>query len=345
MHSREDKLKNRIKFLIAAATALPIVGGTGFASAADLVVGAAGNVGGLAVFTAQEKGFFAKNGVDVKVEIRNTGSELSKGLRAGTFDFAPAAFTNLPAALERGLDVRGIVGYVGGMYSKPTTDSMVGIIAGPNSGIGKFEDLKGKKIGVTFGSTADVYLLAALKKAGMTTNDLDRINTRPPSLTSVVDTGGVDAIVAWEPFIVRTVTKVQGSKLIMRGGDLVCFCALLHGSPDSVYKDEAATQKLVDAMSEAHAFVRNKANRQEVAEIGARFANMTKEEVLATIDFWTYDPRIGDNTAIAFKNSVEQLIAQKKMKKPFDPAKYLESKFITSTIQRHPEWFADLSGS
>lgn len=338
-------MKNHIKFMVAAAAALPIVAGASFAGAESLVVGAAGNVGGLAVFTAQEKGFFAKNGVDVKVEIRNTGSELSKGLRAGTFDFAPAAFTNLPAALERGLDVRGIVGYVGGSFSKPTTDTMVGIVAAPNSGVSKFEDLKGKKVGVTFGSTGDVYLIAALKRAGMTTNDINRINTRPPSLTSVVDTGGVDAIVAWEPFIVRTITKVKGSKLIMRGGDYVCFCALLHGSPDSVYKDEAATQKLVDAMSQAHAFVRNKANRNEVAEIGARFANMTKEEVLATIDFWTYDPRIGDNTAIAFKNSVTQLIAQKKMKKPYDPAKYLESKFIESTMKRHPEWFADLGGS
>lgn len=240
--------------------------------------------------------------------------------------------------------MRGIVGYVGGSYSKPTTDSMVAIVAGPNSGISKMSDLKGKKVGATFGSTGDVYLLAALKQAGLTTNDLERINTRPPSLTSVIDTGGVDAIVAWEPYITRTVDKVAGAKVIKRGGDLVCFCALLHGSPDSVYKDEAATQKLVDAMSEAHAFVRNKANRNEVAEIGARFANMTKDEVLRTIDFWTYDPRIGPNTAIAFNNSVTQLIAQKKMKKTYDPAKYFESKFIESTIKRHPEWFADLKG-
>lgn len=336
---------NRYIRIAAWAAALPLAAGTAVANAQDLVVGAAGNVGGMAVFVAQEKGFFAKNGVDVKVEIRNTGSELSKGLRAGTFDFAPAAFTNLPAALERGLDVRGIVGYVGGSYSKPTTDEMVALVAGPNSGISKLADLKGKKIGVTFGSTGDAYFQAALEVAGLTINDVDRVNTRPPSLTSVVDTGGVDAIVAWEPFIYRTVQKVNGSRVVKRGGDLVCFCALLHGSPDSVYKDEAATQKLVDAMAEAHAYVRDKANRDEVAEIGARFANMTKDEVLNTIGYWTYDPRIGPNTAKAFSSSVEQLIAQKKMKKPYDPAKYIEPKFIESTMKRHPEWFADLGGS
>lgn len=332
-----------LKSVLAAVATLPLLANT--TGAQELVVGAAGNVGGMAVFVAQEKGFFAANDVDVKVEIRNTGSELSKGLRAGTFDFAPAAFTNLPAALERGLDVRGIVGYVGGSFTKPTTDSMVGMVAGPNSGIEKLADLRGKKIGVTFGSTGDAYFQAMLAQAGLTINDVDRVNTRPPSLTSVLDTSGVDAIVGWEPFVYRTIEKVQGSRLIKRGGDLVCFCALLHGSPDSVYKDEAKTQKLVDAMAQAHAYVRDEANRDEVAEIGARFANMTKEEVLNTIGYWTYDPRIGANTSVAFKASVEQLIAQKKMKRPYDPAKYLEPKFIESTMNRHPEWFADLSGS
>lgn len=343
---REDTTKKSLKYLALAAAALPFAALGTPANAQELVVGAAGNPGGLAVFVAQEKGFFAKNGVDVKVEIRNTGSELSKGLRAGTFDFAPAAFTNLPAALERGLDVKAVVGYVGAAYTKPTFDSMVGIVAGPNSGINSIADLKGKKIAATFGSTGDAYLLEALKKAGISTNDVDRVNTRPPGLTSIVDTGGVDAAVMWEPFLTRTLEKVKGSKLIVRGGDYVCFCAYLHGNPDTVYKDEGRTQKFVDAIAEAAAFVRDPANKSEVAEIGSRFANMSTDEVNKTLEFWAYDPRIGPNTSKAFEGSVERLISQKKMKKPYDPAKYLDDKFIKSTMKRHPEWFADLgSGS
>lgn len=331
-----------LKYLAIAAAALPFVATANTASAQDLVVGAAGNPGGLAVFVAQEKGFFAKNGVDVKVEIRNTGSELSKGLRAGEFDFAPAAFTNVGAALERGLNVRGVVGYVGAAFEKTTADRVVALIAAKDSGINSVADLKGKKVGVTFGSTGDVWLGQALKQAGLTINDIDRVNTRPPSLVSVLDTGGVDAIVGWEPFLFRALNKVAGAKEIKRGGDLVCFCAYLHGSPERVYKDEAATQKFVDAISEAAAYVRNPANREEVAEIGTRFVNMTKEEVLSGLDFWVYDPRIGPNTAIAFENANALLLEQKKMKKPFPAADYLDSKFIESTMKRHPEWFADL---
>ena len=281
--------------LIGAIAAFGLAITSFTASAQELVIGAAGNAANLVPFVASSKGLFAKNGIDAKLVVVNTGSELSKGLRAGTIDFAPAAFTNLPAALERGLKVRGVIGYAGGTFLKTTSDRAVGIVAGAGSGIEKIADLKGKKIGVTFGTTGDLYLQQVLKAAGLSTADVDRVNTRPPSLTSVVDTGGVDAMVAWEPYIIRTLAKVPGSKLVIRGGDHVCFCAALHGNPEKVYGDEKQTQGIVDAMAEAAAFVRNPANREEVADIGSRCANMTKDELLESLQYLEVDPRIGPN--------------------------------------------------
>ena len=48
------------------------------ANAQQIVVGAASNVGGMEIFVAQAKGFFAKHGLDSKVVVRNTGSALTK---------------------------------------------------------------------------------------------------------------------------------------------------------------------------------------------------------------------------------------------------------------------------
>ena len=331
-----------LRFLPGLCVAFSVFSAVSAANADEIVVGAASNLGGFAVLVAQEKGYFAKNGVDVKVEIRNTGSELSKGLKAGTFQFAPAAFSNIPAALERGLKVQAVVGFNGATYVKSTSDKMVAIIASGNSGINSVADLKGKKVGVTFGSTGDLYLQLALTQAGLSVDDIERVNVAPPSITSVLDTGGVDAVATWDPYSYRTTDKVAGSKVIKRGGDLVCLCALLHGDPEFIAKNEEATQKLVDAIAEGAAYVRDPANKAEVAEIGARFVNMSKEEAMTALPNWEYDPRIGPNTFATFNTAVEMLIDQKKMKKPFDPAKYIETKFIESTVQRHPEWFADL---
>lgn len=312
-------------------------------SAQEIKVGAASNVGGMIVFVAQDKGFFAKHGLDAKVIVRNTGAALTKSLNAGEIDFAPAAFTNLPVALEKGIKLRGVVGYLGGHFNSSTSDGNVGIIVRADSGIKSIKDLKGKKIGVTFGTTGDLYLQEVLKRAGMSKTDLKRINVRPPSQVSTLDTGGVDAVVAWEPNLTRALDKVKGSTLLLRGGGYVCFCAGMHGLPDVVYKDRKRTQAFVDAMAEAAFFLRDPKNADEVAKIGSRFVRgMTADLVKRTIKHVVYDARIGGGTEKAWNASVKLLIAQKKMKKPYDPKKYFDMSFINDTIKRHPEWFADL---
>jgi len=84
----------------------------------------------------------------------------------------------------------------------------------------------------------------------------------------------------------------------------------------------------------------------EVAEIGSRFIRgADKDLVKRTMKHIVYDVRIGENTKKAFNFSVKQLIAQKKMKKPYDPDQYFDFSFINNTMKNHPEWFADLSKS
>ncbi len=310
-----------------------------------LRVGAAGNMGGMIVFVAQDKGFFSKHGLDAKVEIRNTGPELTKSLNAGEIDLAPAAFTNLPSALERGLDLRGIVGYVGNAYSSTTSDNTLGIVTRTGSGIKSITDLKGKKVAVSFGTSGDTYFQAALQKSGMTVNDVVRSNLPPSSLVSALDTGSVDAVVIWEPMFTTALDKIKDAHVVVRGGKFTCFCAMMHGSPAKIYEDKKRTQAFVDAMSEAAFFLRDPKNIDEVAQIGARFVRgMTPDLVKRTHQYSDYETRIGQNTVKVFNEAVEQLIEQKKMKAPYDPMKYLDFQFINSTIARHPEWFKDLPG-
>ena len=262
---------------------------------------------------------------------------------AGEIDFAPAAFTNLPVALEKGIKLRGIVGYLGSHFNSSVSDNNVGILVRPGSGIKTINDLRGKKVGVAFGTTGDLYFLGVLKRAGMSKNDVTRINVRPPSHVSTLDSGGVDAMVAWEPNITRALDKIKGSTLLLRGGGYVCFCADMHGKPEFVYEDRKRTQAFVDAMAEAAHFLRDPNNIKEVAEIGARFVRgMSPALVERTLKFVVFDARIGGGTKAAFNSSVKLLIAAKKMKRPFDAAKYLDTSFIDSTIRRHPEWFSDL---
>jgi len=325
-------------FALALATAAQ-------AAQPKLNVGAVSNTGGMVVFVAADKGFFAKHGLDGKAIVRNTGPELSKAVDTGEVDYGAANIANIPAALERGLNVKAVVGYVGGSYSKSTDDNMLGIVVRPDSGINSIADLKGKKVGTTFGSINDVYLVQLIRKNGLTEGTVNRVNASNPAMTALFDSGGIHAMAAWEPYVTNMLKKVKGAKLISRGGDLVCFCTALHGKPQTVYKDRSVTQKFVDAMSEAAAFVRDPKNLNEIGQIGSRYIRgMDADLIKSTHKFWIYDMRLGKNSHKAFNESVNILIDQKKMKKPFDPAKYYDTSFIENTMKRHPEWFKDLPG-
>lgn len=315
------------------------------AQAPTFNVGAVNNTGGLVVFVAVDKGFFAKQGLDAKVVVRNTGPELSKALDAGEVDVAAANVSNIPVALERGLNVRAIVGYVGSSFIKPTDDTMLGIIAHPDSGITSIAALKGKKVGTTFGSINDMYLVEMLRKHGVSESAVNRINATGGAMVPLFDTGGVDAMAAWEPYLSRMLEKVKGARLLVRGGDAVCFCAAAHGKPERLYKDREVTQKYVNAMAEAARFVRDPKHLDEVAAIGARYIpGMDAELIKRTHKYWSYDMRLGKNTFKAFNDAVQVLIAQKKMKHPFDPARYYDTSFIERAMKEHPEWFNDLPG-
>ena len=147
----------------------------------------------------------------------------------------------------------------------------------------------------------DFYMKCSVGKNGITKRDYKRINTRPPSLVAVLDTGGVDAIVAWEPNLTRALDKVKGSSLVSRGGDHVCFCAGLHGFPQKVYGDKKKTQGVVDAMAQAAHWLRDPKNLDEAAQIGSRFVRgMTPELTKRTMPHIVYDVRMGENTKKAF---------------------------------------------
>ena len=337
--------KQRVLLASALSAALALTAAGAGAQAPTFNVGAVNNTGGLVVFVAVDKGFFAKHGLDAKVVVRNTGPEVSKALDAGEIDVGAANVSNIPVALERGLNVRAIVGYVGSSFAKSTDDNMLGIVVRPDSEINSIADLKGKSVGTTFGSINDMYLVEIARKNGVSESALNRINSTPAGMVALFDTGKVGAMAVWEPYLTRMLEKVKGAKLLVRGGDHVCFCAAAHGKPERIYKDRDVTQRYVNAMAEAARFVRDPKNLDEVGSIGARYIpGMEADLIRRTHKYWIYDMRIGKNSFKAFNEAVEVLIAQKKMKQPFDPAKYYDTSFIERTMKEHPEWFNDLPG-
>ena len=122
---------------------------------------------------AQQTGIFHKHGLDAQVVLVSGSPRNVQSLIAGNFDYTMAGVTPLVRSRLNGADpaiLAAIANY-----------STQQIVVGPQAGIRKLGDLRGKIVGVTqYGSEGDTFLRIALKSAGL----------RPDLDVTVFQTGG-----------------------------------------------------------------------------------------------------------------------------------------------------------
>ncbi len=306
----------------------------------EVRVAATNNFASTALFVAVDKGFFLRYGLDAKLRVLPTGPHMVKALQSGDADFAPTAVTNFPVAMERGLRVKSVVSMLGDATS-PYLDTQMGIVVPPGSALSRLEDLVGKRVGVSVGTTGDFYLRSALTKNRVPVDRVTLINVPPGNMVAMLQGGGVDAMVGWEPFLTMMVEKVPGAKLLVRNGNYACFCAAVHAPIELIEKSPDMVYRFVLGVAAATQAVRRQP--EEAAGITTRYVPGLEPELAGrTIRYALYDPRISRFTFQAWEEAVEFLISQQKMKQPFPAEKVYETRFLERAMREHPELFADL---
>jgi NitT/TauT family transport system substrate-binding protein len=153
---------------------------------------------------AYEKGFFAEEGVDVKLVSGNF--ETNKiGLASGKTAIATGDFQFFPSANE-GLDIK----IVAGLH-----EGCIKLVVPANSSINSVKDLAGKRIGVDeIGGTPMAVTSVALANSNISPTDGVQWVVYPlDQLISIADKGDVDAIALWDPF--GTIAAKKGYKVLV----------------------------------------------------------------------------------------------------------------------------------
>jgi sulfonate transport system substrate-binding protein len=89
------------------------------------------------------------------------------------------------------------------------------LIVPKNSKITKLSDLKGKNVGVPFGSSAHGFLLNAVQSVGLSPTTVKFVNLTPAALQAAFNGGKVDAIAIWNPQ--AAVDIENGSRVLLAG--------------------------------------------------------------------------------------------------------------------------------
>jgi sulfonate transport system substrate-binding protein len=100
--------------------------------------------------------------------------------------------------------------------ARATPANAAALVVPKGSSITSISQLRGKKIAVAQGSSADYHLLTVLSKAGLTTKDVTLTYLQPAEALAAFNSGHVDAWDVWSPYI-EQVTGQDNARILVNG--------------------------------------------------------------------------------------------------------------------------------
>lgn len=151
---------------------------------------------GLAVNMAMEEGGFEEAGLDLSLEILESGPAVINGVIANQFDAGWTAIPPILLAVDGDADLRLITGGI--VYVEPGPTS---VVARGDIGITGWADLAGKKVGTNAPrSGGSLAILASVAKAGGDPDSVELIPLPFDQVASSVANGDIDAGAISAPF-------------------------------------------------------------------------------------------------------------------------------------------------
>ena len=203
------------------------------------------------IWTGQQIGSFAKQGLELELIAFTTGLELFQAMIGGSLDMLStgAVVSNFPARGQGKVFLINNVEYA-------TAQLWV------REDIKTLADLKGQKISTTTGTTAHVFLDNALKSAKLDpAKDVQIVNQRMAEAVTSFISGAVPAVALWVPFDVTVRQKMPGARKLVDASAFYPQAAIVGGwatRNDYFDKNRATLQQVVRGWVEANDYLLSK---------------------------------------------------------------------------------------
>jgi sulfonate transport system substrate-binding protein len=154
------------------------------------------------------------------------------------------------------------------------------IVVPKDSDITSVADLKGKRVGVAEGSSANYNLLAQLEKAGLSYGDVEVQNLQPADALAAFSSGHLDAWAIWEPFTSQA--ELESDARVITTGKGVVNGYVFQVASNAALDDPATKAALEDYVARiARAQVWSRTHKEDWAKVWSEETGLSEDITLA----------------------------------------------------------------
>lgn len=206
--------------------------------------------GSCPVLAARGHGYFAREGIHALLQPYSSGKASMQAVLQGTADLGTVS--DIPVVLAS-LENHAVV-IIASIFEAERDHGIVGRL---DRGVSTPASLKGKRIGVTLGTSGHFTLDAFLNRQKLLPGEVSLHNYAPEQLAGALVRGEVDAAAGWEPFLTGMTHAIAGNAAIFYGEDVYAGLFNVAGTRDYVRSHPATMRKVLRALIAGARFCRD----------------------------------------------------------------------------------------
>jgi NitT/TauT family transport system substrate-binding protein len=261
-------------------------------------------------YVAKEGGLFEKNGLDVTINTGPSGSAMVPFLVNNQVQAAYGS--DLAGVINHQVD-KNIVAVADGTYLAKW-ESVIG------RNVESLEALKGKKVGVAFGTGAEIFWRRLLLARKLDPAAYTLVNVEAPEMLAALERSDIDAFAVWEPWPTRALMSIKNTKVLATADGIYNNVNFVYMNRGWIEQNRATAEKFIKALFEANDMINN--DRPAAAKLISKFLKMPIELTTELMPKLEYDMDWQVRSFNAIKDSEHLLAEQKKLKAPLDYSAY-----------------------
>ena len=201
------------------------------------------------IHIADERGYFKDENLQVELRSYELGRDALNSVIEGKADLATVFETPVVQRIYQGT----ALGIISTLHTSSRSQVL---IARRDRGITDLADIKGKRIGVTPGSSMEYFIHVLLTSEGIATSSVTVVPVEPINYVAAIASGEVDAVVVFGPYLQAAQEKIGKDKLSVFYSSLFLETSMLAGMRDNVLARKQAMTRLLKAILRAQEFTK-----------------------------------------------------------------------------------------